>query len=385
MHDVSIETTAPEFFTFAFARRRRPWVHVSSRMVRVKEWDAIVVGGGLIGISLARELRKQERRVLVVERGEPGHEASRAAAGMLAASDAHTPAALRPLAEHSARLYPEFVREIEDESGQRVDFRREGTILLCSPEGAPPGSLLEAAQLAKLEPGLAPPSGGCACFLQEDSVDPKALIGASLKAARHRGVEIASGAAVAEVMVESGRAVGVKTTRSRFVAPLVINCAGAWAGQVPPLRLPTRPIKGQILEMAAPHGALRHVVRQEGVVYLVPRSDGRILLGSTLEDAGYDKRTDADTLHRLQHAATGVLPALGSARILDAWAGLRPGTPDDLPVLAASPVPGYFFAAGHFMNGILLAPATARVMTQLIGGASPELDLGPFSYARFAP
>ena len=352
--------------------------------MRVKTWDAIVVGAGLIGTSLARELRKQEMRVLVVERGEPGHEASRAAAGMLAACDPHTPAPLRPLAEASARLYPEFVREIEDESGLRVDLRRHGAILLFPPEEAAlPGPLLDEGRVAKLEPGLTPPLGARACFLQEDSVDPKALIAASLKAARHRGVEIASGAAVTEVVVENGRATGVKTARTHFEAPLVINCAGAWAGQLPPLPLPTRPVKGQILELAAPHELLRHVVRAEGLVYMVPRSDGRILLGSTLEDAGFDKRTDADTLHRLQHAATGLLPALNSAHILEGWAGLRPGTPDDLPIMGGSPIPGYYFATGHFMNGILLAPATARVMAQVIAGGRPEVDLGAFSCTRF--
>jgi glycine oxidase len=102
-----------------------------------------------------------------------------------------------------------------------------------------------------------------------------------------------------------------------------------------------------------------------------------------LEDAGFDKRTDADTLHRLQHAATGLLPALASARILEGWAGLRPGTPDDLPVLGASPIPGYYFATGHFMNGILLAPATARVMAEVIAGRRHEVDLGAFSCGRF--
>lgn len=350
----------------------------------VKTWDAILVGAGLIGISLARELRKREMRVLLVERGEPGHEASRAAAGMLAGSDPHTPLPLRPLAEASARLYPEFVREIEDESGLRVDLRRHGAILVFpAEEAALPGSPLDDKQLTKLEPGLTLPPGARACLLQEDSVDSKALVAASLKAARHRGVEVASGAAVTEVAVENGRAAGVKTARTHFAAPLVVNCAGAWAGQLPPLLLPTRPVKGQILELAAPHECLRHVVRAEGVVYMVPRSDGRILLGSTLEDAGFDKRTDADTLHRLQHAATGLLPALSGARILEGWAGLRPGTPDDLPVLGASPIPGYYFATGHFMNGILLAPVTARVMAQVIGGDRPEVDLGPFSCTRF--
>ncbi|HUK87403.1 MAG TPA: FAD-dependent oxidoreductase, partial [Terriglobales bacterium] len=238
-------------------------------------------------------------------------------------------------------------------------------------------------RVAELEPRLAPPSGSVARVLLEDSVDPKALIAASVKAARHRGVDIASGSAVSEVVVEQGRATGVRSARTHYAAGAVINCAGAWSGQVAPLSLPARPVKGQILEMAAGHGVLRHVVRWEGVVYLVPRSDGRILLGSTLEEAGFDKRTDADTLHRLQQAAAKLLPALVGARILDAWAGLRPGTPDDLPILGATPVAGYFLATGHFMNGILLAPATARAMTQLIAGASPEVDLEPFSYARF--
>lgn len=356
-------------------------------MGRVKTWDAIVGGGGLIGISLARELRKQEMRVLVVERAQPGGEASRAAAGMLAAFDPHTPAPLRPLAEASARLYPEFVREVEDESGLRVDFRRQGTILLLASEEAArssPGEPLHGGRTAELEPRLALPHDHVARFLQEDSVDPKALIAASVKAARHRGVEIASGAAVREVVVEQGRVTGIRTARTRFTAGVVINCAGAWAGQLAPLPVPTRPIKGQIVELAVPHELLRHVVRCPGLVYLVPRSDGRILLGSTLEDAGFDKRTDAETLHRLQHAATGLLPALGGARILQAWAGLRPGTPDDLPILGATPVAGYFLATGHYMNGILLAPATARALAELVCGAQPEVDLQPFSVARFA-
>ena len=176
----------------------------------------------------------------------------------------------------------------------------------------------------------------------------------------------------------------MKTARTRFGAPLVINCAGAWAGQIAPFHAPTRPIKGQIVEMAAPHELLRHVVRCPGKVYIVPRSDGRILLGSTLEDAGFDKRTDAATLHRLQHEAAQLVPALTGARILEAWAGLRPGTPDELPILGATPVAGYFLATGHFMNGILLAPATARGMAQVVRGAQPEVDLQPFAATRFA-
>jgi glycine oxidase len=134
--------------------------------------------------------------------------------------------------------------------------------------------------------------------------------------------------------------------------------------------------------VGAPRGLLRHVIRAPEV-YLVPRSDGRIVIGSTLEEAGYDKRTDPDTIQRLHQAAIHLVPGLAQARLLEAWAGLRPGTPDDLPILGATSTPGYFAATGHFRDGILLAPITAHVMARVITGAQPEYDISAFSPARF--
>jgi glycine oxidase len=134
--------------------------------------------------------------------------------------------------------------------------------------------------------------------------------------------------------------------------------------------------------VGASRNVLRHVIRAPDV-YLVPRSDGRIVIGSTLEEAGYDKRTDVDTIQRLHHAAIRMVPALSEARMLEAWAGLRPGTPDALPILGASTIPGYFVATGHFRDGILLAPITAHLMAQVITGTKPELDISAFSPARF--
>ena len=128
---------------------------------------------------------------------------------------------------------------------------------------------------------------------------------------------------------------------------------------------------------------LKHVVRSPEI-YLIPRSDGRLLAGATVENAGFDKRTVPETIQRLRHAAIAMLPALQNARILEDWAGLRPGTPDNLPILGATPIAGYYVATGHFRDGILLAPATARAMTQLISGATVEQDLTPFSADRFA-
>ena len=351
----------------------------------MKTWDVIIIGGGIIGLSLSIELNKRGARVLVVERGEPGREASHAAAGMLADCTLETAAALQPLATASARMYPDFVHELQDESGIHVDLREQGTLVFPPPEhvhnrpGFGTESLLPA-PLAEIEPALADPNRP-AIYLRERSVDPRALTAAALEAAKHRGVDISSGSPVTEVMTSDGRASGVAADKTSYHSPVVVNCAGAWAGQLPPLHFPTRPVKGQMLAVAAPR-LLRHVIRAPEV-YLVPRSDGRVLIGSTLEDAGYDKRTAAGIIQRMHRAAIELVPALEQARALEDWAGLRPGTPDDLPILGATSVPGYFMATGHFRDGILLAPITALVMAQVITGTKPDYDPSAFSPARF--
>jgi len=343
----------------------------------------IVIGGGIIGLSLSIALRKRGAKVLVVERGEPGREASHAAAGMLSDCALETPAALQPLAQASARMYPEFVHELQDESGINVDLRDQGTLLFLSPERAGSGLGLEeipAGRVAELEPALADAKRP-AFYLKERSVDPRALVAAALKAARHREVDISSGTAVTSLLRSDGQAAGVTTDRTSYHAPVVVNCAGAWAGQISEHHFPTRPVKGQMLcVVGGPQ--LTHVLRAPSV-YLVPRSDGRVLIGATVEEAGYDKRTDADTIQRMHRAAVALVPTLERARLLEAWAGLRPGTSDDLPIMGATGTPGYFVAAGHFRDGILLAPVTAYVMAQMVTGAKQDLDLMPFSPARF--
>jgi glycine oxidase len=357
----------------------------------VKAWDVIIVGGGIIGLSLSIALRKRGATVLILERGEPGREASHAAAGMLGDFPLETPANLQPLATASARMYPEFVHELQDESGVDVDLRDQGTIFILFPERVHEWPELVRdhplpVPLDELEPALAKSLAGAkwrAIFLKERSVDPRALTAAVLKAAKHRGVDISSGSDVTALLLSNGRAAGVGTARTSYQALAVVNCAGAWAGQLPPHRFPTRPVKGQMLSLAAVSRELvRHVIRAPEV-YLVPRSDGRILAGATVEEAGYDKRTDVDTIQRLHHAAIDLVPALSEARMLESWAGLRPGSPDNLPILGATQTPGYFVATGHFRDGILLAPITAQVMAQVITGASPEYDISPFSPARF--
>jgi len=340
------------------------------------------VGGGIIGLSLSIALHKRGLRVLVVERGEPGGEASYAAAGMLADCPLETPAALQMLATASARMYPEFVLELQDESGMRVDLRDQGTLLLAPEHSGFCAQNPLPTPLTELEPALSEVKGPVA-YLKERSVDPRALVAAALKAAKHRGVDISSGTTATDLLLSDDRVTGIQTDRTHYSAPCVVNCAGAWAGSFSTHHFPTRPVKGQMLAVAsAQHDVVCHVIRAPEV-YLVPRSDGRIVIGSSLEEAGFDKRTDANTIQRLHQAAIRLVPALQEARILEDWAGLRPGTPDDLPILGATNMPEYFVATGHFRDGILLTPATAHIMAQVITGEKPDYDILAFSPLRF--
>lgn len=352
----------------------------------MKSWDVIVIGGGIIGLSLSIELRKKGASVLILERGEPGREASSAAGGMLVDCPFETPAALQPLAAASASMYPEFVRELELESGMKIDLRNQGTILFPSAAHVSHPAFEAATQipapLAEFEPALAEVDRP-AFYLKERSVDPRALTPAALKAARRLGVDVSSGEEVIAVNLSDGRVSGVTTRKTSFLAAKVVNCAGAWSGQIAPYAFPARPVKGQMVCLVSASRMLKHVIRSPEV-YVIPRSDGRIIVGTTVEEVGFDKRTDVAAIQRLRAAAIAMVPELRNAKILEDWAGLRPGTPDGLPILGATGTSGYYVATGHFRDGILLAPITSQVMTAVIEGKNPEHDLAPFSPARFS-
>ena len=222
-------------------------------------------------------------------------------------------------------------------------------------------------------------SNGCAAYLisTENSVDPDLLVQAALRAAYSLGVEICGQTEVQEISSTSGQ-VEVVAGASRFRSRVAVNCQGAWAGQ------PVRPRKGQMIYLQPQHPALlQHVVRTPEV-YLVPRSSGKILAGATVEDVGYDRNVSPAVVQQLHRAAAEFVPQLESAPVIASWAGLRPGTPDDLPLLGKTETPGLLMAAGHFRNGILLAPITARIMADLIGNKTPAEDLSAFSPSRFS-
>lgn len=345
------------------------------------------MGAGVIGLSLAIELRKTGRTVLLIDRAEAGREASYSAGGMLANQGDEIPAPLQPLADASAAMFAEWVHELQDESGLTVDLREHGTILFPAHSMVlqKPGSNWNAiipARLRQLEPALAALNRP-AFFLSEKCVDPRTLLPACVKSARHRGVDFSSGDPVTAITTSSGAVTGVETAKTSFSAEVVVNCAGAWASEISPIPIPVRPIKGQMLSVVMPSkDFLKHVVRSPDV-YLIPRSNGLLAIGATLEDAGFDKQTVPETIKRLHQAALDLLPELRSARILEAWAGLRPDTPDHLPILGTTEISGYHVATGHYRDGILLAPVTAKIMTQVLSGAQPEHDLGRFSLLRF--
>ena len=331
----------------------------------------------MAGVCTALELSARGADVLLLDSRQPCREASSAAAGMLAPADPETPVPLRPLADAAARFYPEFVEELERTSGYKVDFRRYGTIVIGEDNPPPEYRRLTPSELRRLEPQLNA-GGSEAFFVAEDSADPVLLTRAALRAAELAGVEIRAGCAIRQMRWLKSE-VEVLTDNGMLRAKAAVNCMGAWSGA------PVRPRKGQMLYLQPSRpGLIRHVVRAPGA-YIVPRSSGKILVGTTVEDVGFDKSVDSAVVRRMHRAAATYLPELESAPVVESWAGLRPGTPDDLPVIGPTEERNVFMASGLFRNGILLAPLTGRMVADMVMQNPVELNISAFSPLRFAP
>jgi glycine oxidase len=343
--------------------------------------DVVIAGAGIIGLALAMELRRAGASVTVLDRGEPGREASSAAAGMLVTGDPDSHPALAELANASATLYPAFVAELEIHSEMNVGLENRGTLYIAEEDEHLPFPAVSHEEIRELEPALA--EHPRVCFLEEQSVDPRLLVQAAIAAAKRIGVVVHHETKVGSVELTKEHQLQVSTPHAPYSTATFVNSTGAWAASIAGAPAPTHPVKGQMLSVVPQRCKLRHVIRSRRV-YLVPRKDGRVLIGSTLEDAGFDKKVDPVTIQELLQSAANLAPAIGEAKILEAWAGLRPGSPDDLPILGPGRLPGTYVATGHFRNGILLAPITAVVMSELIQGASLRADLRPFAPARFA-
>jgi glycine oxidase len=376
-------------------------------------FDVLVVGGGVIGLSCAWRAAQGGARVAVLERGAPGGGATRVAAGMLAPVGELTfgEPELLELTLAAARRYPEFVAELEAATGLSTGYERLGAlhIALDRDEAAQLRRVhdlqrsleLEAERLPprgcrELEPGLTPSFHGGVFAPGEAAVDPRALTEVLVAACAAEGVEVRTGTEVTEGVIEGGRLVGVRTNpgsagpfhryaeqksagpfhRARgdeFRADHVVLAGGAWSGAMTWLpeeaRPPVRPVKGQVVELRSRDAepVARHILASERI-YLVPRPDGRLVVGATVEEMGFDTAVTAGGVHELLREAYRLLPDVAEMELLGAVAGLRPGTPDNLPIAAPGAIDGLVLATGHFRNGILLAPLAAQAVADLLSG-----------------
>jgi glycine oxidase len=347
--------------------------------------DVCIAGAGIIGLSLALELDRQGLAVTVLDRSTPLAEASTAAAGMLAAEDPHTPHQLRPLADLSLALYPEFLNRICLLSGISVPFQTNTTLQAHPPHAAQLQEELNTADLSRLLPTL---TRGNRRFtlLNEHSLDPRQLAAALLASIRATTIDLRL-----HTPVQSTRSLGatveVDSPSGVLITKQFVDCTGAWASTTSRLSIPVAPKKGQMLAISLPAALPLDLVVRTPDIYIVPRTvgpnAGRAIIGATIEDAGFDKTTHPSDIEFLRSLAVALLPHLSSTPVLEAWAGLRPATPDGLPLLGALPAkPNHFIATGHYRDGILLAPATARVMAQILLKETPAIDLAPFSPTR---
>ena len=351
-------------------------------MVGQTSCDVAIAGAGIIGLALGLELLGRRYSVTVVERDTAMCGASSAAGGMLAVQDPQNPAVLMPLCLRSAELYPAFLDRIERLSGLKVPVRTHWTMQHVD-RLRPGATLTSEAQVREFAPGM---QMGQTIYewLQEGSLDPKDLRAALPKAFVAAGGILLEHTAVLSADPRAGT-MHVRTSKGTLSAADFVNCCGSWAAQsgLGPERLPVVPVKGQMVDLRCAPERLRCVVRAPGI-YMIPRGDGRVTTGSTLEHAGFDTHVNEQTISGIGSAARSLLPEIEITPEGERWAGLRPGTPDLLPVLGGSEDGHCWHATGHYRDGILLAPGTARVMAQAIAGEQPDVAIEPFRPGRFA-
>jgi len=366
--------------------------------------DVIVVGGGVIGLSIAWRASERGLAVTVVEES-PGRGASWAAAGMLApVTEVH------PGEEHvldlgvaSLALYPEFVARLEELTGLGTGYREGGTLMAAATEDD--YSALEDISLVQerlglkverlkrkdardIEPALTP-GLRAAWFVEGDHhVDNRALVEAVAEACKRCGVDLVTDT-VSEVVVSGARATGVRLASGGLLeGGAVVVAAGCWSGALPGIpdefRPPVRPVKGQLLYLRGPadEPVLTHNVRGLDV-YIVPRSDGRIVVGATVEERGFDMTVTAGAVYELLRDAFELVPGLSELELMECVAGLRPGSPDNAPMIGATGLDGLFVATGHYRNGILLTPLTAEAMAELLASGTAPDSVGAASPLRF--
>jgi glycine oxidase len=364
--------------------------------------DVVVVGGGVIGCAVARRAAREGLRVVVVERGTPGREASWAAAGMLSPlAEAAGPGPLLDLLLAARSMFPAYAASLREETGVDAGYSDAGTLYLALREedeaelearfawqsAAGLGvQRLDAAASREAEPAVSPAVRMALRFPGDHQVDNRALGAALWSAACAAGAEFRLGVPATRLLREGARVAGVECAGGeRIAAGAVVLAGGAWAGRLEglPRPLPVEPVHGQLVAMETIPPLFRHVVDTPRG-YLVPRSAGRVIAGATVERTGDRKAVTPRGLLRLLSAAVEAAPALEDAAVVESWSGLRPGTPDGLPVLGPDPeMEGLVYATGHHRNGILLAPLTGERVGALLAGGGWGAEMAPFGIGRF--
>jgi len=363
-----------------------------------RSYDAIIVGGGVIGLSCAWRAARAGARVALLDRAEPPAGATRVAAGMLAPVGELTfgEPELLQMTLAAAERYPDFARQLEEEVGMPTGYAKLGAlhIALDRDEAAELRRVhdlqrslgLEAEWLPprrcrELEPGLTPSFNGGVHAAGEAAVDPRALSAALLAALAGRGVEVRTGTEVVEALFDGERIAGVRTGAGEELrAGAVVLAAGAWSGAAEwlpePARPPVRPVKGQIAELRTRDGSApcQRILASERI-YMVPREDGRLIVGATVEEQGFDTTVTAGGVHELLREAYRLLPDVAEMELLGAAAGLRPGTPDNLPLVGPGALEGLILACGHYRNGVLLAPLTADAVSEMLATPTRRVRL----------
>lgn len=362
-----------------------------------KSPDCLIIGAGIVGLASARRLAMAGRHVVVLDQGIPGGEASNAAAGLLAPqieAAGHGP--LLALALRGRDIYPALVDELRD-AGHRIELDRGGVALVALDdaraaelaavaEAPAPGATVEwldRATLERRQPHVGPEARGALLAHGDGCVDNVALCAALATDGLRRGVRFEA-AEAHELLIHRGRVVGIRTSAGERRAPVIVIAAGAWSARLAglPRPLPVRPMRGQMIAVAWPEAVPRSILFGQGA-YVVPRG-GEALLGSTMEDVGFDKATTRPGIARIRSETERLIPALRDAAPLRVWAGLRPMTPDTHPILGFDPeVQGLLYATGHGRNGILLGPLTGDIVAQLITRGETGEDIMPYAVQRF--
>lgn len=360
-------------------------------------YDAIIIGAGAMGCTLAYRLAQREKMsVLLLEKSLPGVEASSAAAGMLGAQmEAHTSGPFLDFCLYSRSLYPAFAEELFQQTEIHIGYRECGILeIACSEKDAErligryqwqkerhlEIEMLDPIELLQMEPHLLPQNHGALFYPKDHQVDPLLLARAVSSAAHQVGVHFLTGKMVQQLLIQNNHIQGVLLDGEKIEGRFVFVTAGAWTSQIPslpPLRSPIRPIRGQMAVFDTRPPLVRHtLVSSRG--YLVPRADGRILVGSTMESAGFQKYVTAGGLLHLCTLAIEMVPSLKEAPLLETWAGFRPSSDDGLPLIGPTSIKGLWIASGHHRNGILLLPGTVELILAQIKGESLPWDLSAF-------